>query len=338
MAVTPSHFCHVTDAVRRAAGRPSGRRRRVGARAGVVGDAIALEVRSAGAGSPPALHTVVGGAGEAVVEQALLVPRQKKPPLQVAELPAPHWVVGGAKISVGQTLSTPLQLSAWSQVPFWARHSMPEAATASAGQTAVVPLQTSSTSQRLLAARQTVPMPDGVPLVLGHSPAVVPSHLKFGRTARYRRPRRRPRCWRRAWVRRRAATPVDAVALVRGHALAGVANRVAHRRCWRRATRAGLQVPSQVPPAMHFEASAAPPQAVPAIDALSIGHIAVVPSQVSTASHRSVAARQTVPIVAGWFRRLGRCPWWCHRRRTWRRSCWHRAHRTAYPWSRRSSS
>ena len=57
---------------------------------------------------------------------------------------------------MGQLLVEPLQVSAWSQSPFFTRHTVEVEATASEGQLAPAPEQFSATSQTPLAARQTV--------------------------------------------------------------------------------------------------------------------------------------------------------------------------------------
>src|SRR4051812_1915627 len=70
---------------------------------------------------------------------------------------APHRAPGTRKVSMGQAAGVPLQVSAASQTPAAARHTVVAGWRASAGQAVLPPLQVSATSQGPAAARHRAP-------------------------------------------------------------------------------------------------------------------------------------------------------------------------------------
>src|SRR5439155_4490848 len=105
-------------------------------------------------GLPPSVQAAPFACSASAAHEAL-APVQVSATSQ-APAAARHTVVAGWKASAGQAALVPSQVSATSQTPAAARHTVPGGVFASAGQAAPLPVQNSARSQAPAEARHWV--------------------------------------------------------------------------------------------------------------------------------------------------------------------------------------
>src|SRR5436309_3047866 len=139
---------------------------------------VPVQVSATSQGPAAARHTVPVFPAGCVQSGLLTVPL---PVSVVQTLPSSVQVVPPAfRISAGQTVLTPSQVSARSHSPAAARQTAPAALMESAGQAVLVPVQVSARSHPPTAARHTVP---AFPAACVHAGApTVPLHTSAGPT------------------------------------------------------------------------------------------------------------------------------------------------------------